>query len=50
MFQNYLLQIVVYIVMEFFIMVDVKVICNEKVKLFQLIWLIVGEDIGKYVI
>ncbi len=50
MFQNHLLQIVAHIAMEPPITADAKAIRNEKVKLFQSIRPIVGEDIGKYAI
>jgi len=50
MFQNHLLQIVAHIAMEPPITADAKAIRNEKVKLFQSIRPIIGEDIGKYAI
>ena len=50
MFQNHLLQIVAHIAMEPPITADAKAIRNEKLKLFQSIRPITGEDIGKYAV
>lgn len=50
MFQNHLLQIVAHIAMEPPITAEAKAIRNEKLKLFQSIRPITGEDIAKYTI